>query len=78
MKISPKKNRSNSPFIEEYLPQAASQAEVEAAVVEAISETGATSMKEMGLVMKTAIAKLEGKNADGKMVSETVKTKLQS
>lgn len=62
--------------IEEYLPQAASDAEVEQAVIDAISETGATSMKDMGAVMKTAMVKLAGKNADGKLVSETVKKKL--
>jgi uncharacterized protein YqeY len=62
--------------IEEYLPQAASQEEIEAAVDEAIKETGATSMKEMGAVMKAALEKLKDKNADGKKVSETVKAKL--
>lgn len=63
-------------FIEEYLPQAASKEEIEAAVAEAINETGASSMKEMGSVMKAALAKLQGKTADGKLVSETVKAKL--
>jgi uncharacterized protein YqeY len=62
--------------IEEYLPQAASDVEVEQAVIDAISETGATSMKDMGAVMKAAMARLAGKNADGKLVSETVKKKL--
>ena len=62
--------------IESYLPQAASEAEIEQAVSDAIAETGATSMKEMGAVMKAAMAKLAGKNADGKTVSETVKKKL--
>jgi uncharacterized protein YqeY len=62
--------------IEEYLPQAASEAEIEQAVAEVIAETGATSMKDMGGVMKAAMAKLAGKNADGKLVSETVKKKL--
>ena len=62
--------------IEAYLPQAASAAEIEQAVSEAIAEAGATSMKDMGAVMKIAIAKLTGKNADGKLVSETVKKKL--
>lgn len=64
-------------FIEHYLPQNASQAEIESAVSEAIQETGASSIKEMGAVMKAALAKLSGKTADGKMVSETVKAKLQ-
>ena len=62
--------------IEAYLPQAASAAEIEQAVSEAIAETSAASMKDMGAVMKIAIAKLTGKNADGKLVSETVKKKL--
>src|SRR5438105_11125100 len=52
--------------IEFYLPQAASESEIEQAVSAAITETGATSMKEMGAVMKAAMAKLAGKNADGK------------
>jgi len=62
--------------IEEYLPQAASEAEIEQAVAAAIAETGATSIKDMGGVMKASLAKLAGKNADGKIVSETVKKKL--
>src|SRR5438128_11767729 len=62
--------------IESYLPQAASEAEIEQAVTDSISETGATSMKEMGAVMKSAMAKLAGKNADARLVSETVKKKL--
>ena len=62
--------------IEGYLPQAASEAEIEQAVSVAVAETGATSMKDMGAVMKAAMAKLAGKNADGKLISETVKKKL--
>ena len=62
--------------IEGYLPQAASAAEIEAAVAAAIAETGASSMKDMGAVMKSVMPKLAGKNADGRVVSETVKQKL--
>lgn len=62
--------------IESYLPQAASEAEIEQAVSEAIAETGAASMKEMGAVMKAVMPKLAGKNADGRAVSESVKKKL--
>jgi uncharacterized protein len=62
--------------IEGYLPQAASQDEIDRSVAEAISETGASSMKEMGAVMKAAMNRLAGKNADGKAVSEAVKKKL--
>ena len=62
--------------IEGYLPQAASQEEIDQAVAAAIAETGATSMKEMGAVMKAVMPRLAGKNADGRAVSETVKKKL--
>ena len=62
--------------IETYLPQAASEAEIEQAVSEAIAETGASSMKDMGAVMKAVMPKLAGKNADGRTVSDTVKQKL--
>ncbi|HEX8249096.1 MAG TPA: GatB/YqeY domain-containing protein [Pyrinomonadaceae bacterium] len=72
------KEQSEVVVIEEYLPQSATKEEIEAAVAAAISETGASSMKEMGAVMKAALARLQGKSADGKLVSETVKSKLQN
>ena len=62
--------------IEGYLPQAASREEIEAVVVTAIASTEASSMKDMGKVMKAAQAALAGKNADGRVVSEIVKSKL--
>lgn len=62
--------------IETYLPQAASREEIEAAVAAAVSETGATTIKDMGRVMKATQAALAGKNADGRTVSEIVKAKL--
>jgi uncharacterized protein YqeY len=62
--------------LETYLPQAASQEEIEQAVAAAMAETGATSMKEMGAVMKAVMAHLASKNPDGRAVSETVKRKL--
>jgi len=70
------KEQAEIAVIESYLPQGASQAEIEQAVSEAISETGATSMKDMGAVMKAAMNRLASKNADGRTVSETVKSKL--
>ena len=72
------KEQAEITIIETYLPQAASQDEIDQVVTSAITETGASSMKDMGAVMKAAMAKLDGKNADGKMVSETVKAKLSS
>jgi uncharacterized protein YqeY len=63
-------------ILESYLPQAASHEEIEQAVAAATAETGASSMKEMGVVMKAVMAQLAGKNADGRAVSEMVKRKL--
>jgi len=59
-----------------YLPAAASDDEIVAAVAAAIAETGATTAKDMGKVMKAVLAGLAGKTVDGKKVSETVKAKL--
>jgi len=59
-----------------YLPPAAGQEEIDAAVAAAIAETGATSAKDMGKVMKAVMPMLAGKNADGKAVNEAVRRKL--
>ena len=72
------KEKAEIEVIETYLPQAASQEEIEQAVAAAIAETGASSMKDMGKVMKAAQTALAGKNADGRTVSETVKARLSS
>ena len=72
------KEQSELVVLEDYLPQAASKEEIENAVAEAIAETGASSIKEMGAVMKAAQTRLAGKSADGKLVSEIVKAKLQN
>ena len=62
--------------LEAYLPPAASAADIDAAVAAAIAETGATSPKDMGKVMKAVMPMLAGKNADGKAVNEAVRRKL--
>ena len=62
--------------IEAYLPQSATPEEIEAAVTAAIAETGASSIKDMGTVMKATMAKLAGKSADGRMVSDAVRSRL--
>ena len=72
------KEKAEIEVIETYLPQAASQEEIEQAVAAAISETGANSMKDMGKVMKAVQAALAGKNADGRTVSEVVKARLSA
>jgi uncharacterized protein YqeY len=59
-----------------YLPAAAAPEEIEAAIREAIAETGASSSKDMGKVMKAVMPKLAGKNADGRAVNEAVRRAL--
>lgn len=71
------KEQAELVVIEDYLPQSAGAEEIEQVVREAIDETGASSIKEMGVVMKAAQAKLAGKTVDGKAVSDAVKAKLQ-
>jgi uncharacterized protein YqeY len=63
-------------ILESYLPAAADPAVVDAAVTDAIAETGATSAKDMGRVMKAAMARLAGQTVDGKAVNELVRKKL--
>ena len=70
------KEEAEIKIIELYLPAGASAEEIDAAVTSALQETGATSAKDMGKVMKAAMAKLAGKNADGKQVSERVRARL--
>jgi uncharacterized protein len=72
------KEKSEIQVIEAYLPQAASPEEIETAVAAAIAESGSSSMKDMGKVMKSVQTALAGRNADGRMVSEIVKSKLGS
>ena len=62
--------------LETYLPAAADPAVVERAVAEAIQETGAASPKDMGRVMKAAMAKLAGQSVDGKAVNDLVRARL--
>ena len=70
------KEEAEIKIVEAYLPAAASEEEIDAAVAAAIAETGASTAKDMGKAMKAAMAKLAGKNADGKRVSEKVRAKL--
>jgi uncharacterized protein YqeY len=63
-------------ILEEYLPPAATPEEIDAAVAAAIAETGATSAKDMGKVMKAVMPKLAGKNADGRTINESVRRTL--
>ena len=62
--------------LQAYLPPSATSEEINAAVAEAIAETGATSPKDMGKVMKAVMPKLAGKNADGRTINDAVRRKL--
>jgi uncharacterized protein len=63
-------------IVESYLPSAPTAEEMDAAVAAALGETGITSLKQMGLVMKAAQARLTGKRVDGKILSDLVRAKL--
>ena len=63
-------------LIEAYLPASASEEDVDAAIQAALAETGVTSLKQMGAVMKAAQARLKGKSVDGKALSDKVRSKL--
>jgi len=63
-------------ILETYLPAGASEAEMDAAIAKAIAETGTTSIKQMGAVVKSAKAALEGKTVDGKALSDRVRSRL--
>jgi uncharacterized protein YqeY len=71
-----RKEEAEIKIIEDYLPAAASDEEIDVAVTAAIAETGAAGPQDIGKVMKAAMARLAGKNAEGKRVNEKVKAKL--
>jgi uncharacterized protein YqeY len=62
--------------LEQYLPPAASEPDMSAAIEAAIAETGAASVKDMGKVMKAATARLAGRTVDGRALSELVRKRL--
>jgi len=70
------KEEAERALLEGYLPAGASEEEVDAAIAEAFAETGAASIKQMGMVMKAAQARLKGKTVDGKTMSDKVRAKL--
>lgn len=70
------KEKKEIAIIEEYLPAAPSDAELQQAIESAIQEAGADSLKQMGAVIKAARAKLAGKTVDGKALSDRVRDRL--
>jgi uncharacterized protein YqeY len=71
-----KKEAAEIAVLEAYLPPAADPAVIERAVADAIAEVAATSAKDLGKVMKAAMAKLAGQSVDGKEVNEMVRQRL--
>jgi len=70
------KETSEIAVLEQYLPPAASAEDIEAAVAAAIAETGASSPKDMGKVMKAVMPKLAGKHAEGRAINDAVRRTL--
>jgi uncharacterized protein YqeY len=72
-----RKEEAERALIESYMPAEAGEEDIALAVDAALAETGATSAKQMGVVMKAVQAKLAGKRVDGKALSEKVRSRLQ-
>ncbi|MBZ5600977.1 MAG: GatB/YqeY domain-containing protein [Acidobacteriia bacterium] len=70
------KEENELKLVESYMPAAPTDAEIDAAIAAAIAETPNPSLKQMGVVMKAAQAKLAGKRVDGKALSERVRSRL--
>ncbi len=70
------KEEAELKIIESYMPASATPEEIEAAISAAIAETGVSSAKQMGVVMKAVQVKLTGKRLDGKALSEKVRSRL--
>src|SRR5215475_12459629 len=70
------KEEAEKVMLESYLPAGAGEEEIDAAIAAAMTETGASSIKQMGAVMKAAQARLAGKTVDGKALSDKVRSKL--
>ena len=72
------KEKNEIAIIEGYLPKVASESEIIAAVDAAINETGASSIKDIGQVMKAALSKLSEFTIDGRTVNQIVRSKLEN
>ena len=70
------KEEAELKLIESYMPSAPSEEEIDTAIDAAMTETGVTSLKQMGVVMKATQARLAGKRVDGKALSDRVRTRL--
>lgn len=73
---SAKQEELEAGIIEGYMPSAPTEEELAAAIEAAVAETGATSVKDLGAMMKAVQAKLAGKRVDGKGLSDRVRARL--
>jgi uncharacterized protein YqeY len=71
-----RKEEAEIAILETYLPPSVGADDLARAVDDAIAETGATTIKDIGKVMKAAMAQLAGKTVDGKRVNELVRARL--
>ena len=71
-----RKEQAELDVLQAYLPPAVATADIEQAVAGAIAETGASSAKDIGRVMKAVMPKFAGRTVDGKAVNEIVRKKL--
>jgi uncharacterized protein YqeY len=71
------KEAAEIPIIEEYLPAAVTDAEIAEVVEEVVRTSGASSIKDMGAVMKQCMARFSGKLVDGKKVNALVRARLE-
>jgi len=72
-----RKEEAERALIESYMPAEAGEEDIARAIGAALAETGVTSLKQMGVIMKAAQAKLAGKRVDGKALSDKVRSRLQ-
>ena len=70
------KEQAEIKFLERFLPPAADEAAIKAAIGAAVAETGAAGPKDMGKVMKAVMTRLAGQSVDGRVLSESVKKRL--
>jgi hypothetical protein len=70
------KEQAEIKFLERFLPPAADETAIKAAIEAAVAETGAAGPKDMGKVMKAVMTRLAGQSVDGRVLSESVKKRL--
>jgi uncharacterized protein YqeY len=70
------REQAEAEFLQRYLPPAADEGAIRQAIEDAVADTGATTPKDMGKVMKAVTARLAGQTVDGRALSDAVKKRL--